>query len=359
MRALAAVILATVLEISASHTALPAPPNPIHYIAHRYDDARVVFSLERTFQNEPELRRRSLAQNPTRLPDPAGRLAWMTLWKMGESFWERHLKDLPGPVPGDRWGLEAGGLATYHCTIEELAVAEVECGTAIVAIAQVNPAEQEAFKRVSEKHYLVVSEANHVAVPSSQVGPAILKVLPALSAGAVERLEAGLQEQFQRELPKVRKASAASYALMAQLGRQHPWQVRDERLERGEGKLSYDLQAFRLTPDGQPRYYVRAQWTLDRDIAFLMSAWARPDRDMLLEAVSTRPSRWQRMNEFQSERLGLDDLGVILNVFDYDGDGWGEVLIGQRLYEGFHIHLLEYSEGQGFRRTGIVYRYGC
>jgi hypothetical protein len=90
-----------------------------------------------------------------------------------------------------------------------------------------------------------------------------------------------------------------------------------------------------------------------------MSAWARPDRDMLLEAVSTRPSRWLRMNEFQSERLGLDDLGVILNVFDYDGDGWGEVLIGQRLYDGFHIYLLEYSEGQGFQRTGIAYRYGC
>jgi hypothetical protein len=65
------------------------------------------------------------------------------------------------------------------------------------------------------------------------------------------------------------------------------------------------------------------------------------------------------MNEFQSERLGLDDLGVVLNVFDYDGDGWGEVLIGQRLYDGFDINLLGYSEGQGFQRTGITYRYGC
>jgi hypothetical protein len=146
---------------------------------------------------------------------------------------------------------------------------------------------------------------------------------------------------------------------MTQMGREHPWQQHDERLARGEGKLFYDLQALRLTPDGQPRYYVRAQWTLDRETAFLMSAWARPDRDMLLEGVNTRPSRWLRLNEFQSERLGLDDLGVVLNVFDYDGDGWGEVLIGERLYDGFRIQLLEYSEGQGFRRTGIVYRYGC
>jgi len=352
-------VLTAVLGMLAGVAASPVPPKPTHFVAHRYDDTRVVFSLEKTFPDEPELRRRSLAQNPTRMPDPAAKLAGMTLWKMDESFWKRHARDLPGPVPGDRWVVEAGGLSTYHCTIENLAIAEVACSTAIVAIGQVDPAEQEAFKHVNEKHYLVVSEANHVAVPLSETGPAILKETPALSPTAKERLEAALQEQFQRELPKVRRAAASSYALMAQMGREHPWQLRDERLAQGEGKLFYDLQAFRLTPDGQLRYYVRAQWTLDRETAFLMSAWARPDRDMLLEAVSTRPSRWLRMNEFQSERLGLDDLGVVLNVFDYDGDGWGEVLIGQRLYDGFHINLLGYSEGQGFQRTGITYRYGC
>jgi hypothetical protein len=359
MRIVLAGVLAAVLGIHARPVTLPIPPNPSHFIAHRYDETRVVFSLEKTFQNEPELRRRNLAQNPSRLPDPVAKLAGMTLWQMEDIFWKQHFKDLPGPVPGDRWVLKAGGLATFHCTIEKLAIAEVACGTTIVAMGQVDSAEQEAFRHINEKHYLVISEANHVAVPPSEVGPAILRDPPALTADAKERLEASLQEQFLHELSRVRRVSAASYGLMARLGREHPWQDRDERLARSEGKLSYDLQALRLSPDEQPRYFVRAQWTLDKKTSFLMSVWLRPDRDMLVEAVNSRPSEWMRMNEFQSERLGLEDLGIVLNVFDYDGDGWGEILIGQRRYEGFHMHLLEYSEGRGFQRTGIAYRYGC
>lgn len=352
-------VLAAILGMLVSLPATPIPPNPTHFIAHRYDDSRVVFSLEKTFQDEPELLRRDLAQNPSRLPDPAAKLAGMSLWKMDDGFWKRHVKDLAGPLPGDRWVLEAGGLTTFHCTIERLAVAEIACGTAIVAIGQVDPAEQEAFKHLKERYYLVISEANHVAVPPPEAGPAILKEPLALSAGVTERLEASLQEQFLRELPRVRRASAASYALMARLGREHPWLDRDERLARSEGKLSYDLRAFRLSPDGQPRYFVRARWTLDGHTSFLMSAWVWPDRDMLVETVDSRPSEWLRMNEFQSERLGLNDLGIVLNVFDYDGDGWGEILIGQRRYEGFHMRLLKYLEGRGFRRTGVSYRYGC
>jgi hypothetical protein len=340
------------------YAAFPAIP-PAYFIAHRYDATRVVFSLERTFRHDPDLRQRSLAHNPTRLPDPAARLGGMTLWSMDEEFWKQHAGELTGPAPGDRWIVKAGGLTEFHCTIERLAMAEISCGTAIVAIGQVDPAEQTAFKLVSERHYLVVSEASATSASPPQAGPALLKELPALAAEEKEKLEASLQEQFQRELPRVRRAAGASYALMARLGRMNSWQERDERLARGEGKLLYDLRALRLTPDGELRYYVRARWTLDGETAFLMSAWVRPDHNMFVESVYRRPSEWMRMNEFQSERLGLNDLGFILNVFDYDGDGWGEILIAQRRPDGFDMHLLEYSERRGLVRTGIGYRYGC
>ena len=90
-----------------------------------------------------------------------------------------------------------------------------------------------------------------------------------------------------------------------------------------------------------------------------MSVWVWPQHDMLVESVYSRPSEWMRMNEFQSERLGFNDLGTLLNVFDYDGDGWGEVLLAQRREAGFRMHLLEYSDRRGLQRTGVVYRYGC
>jgi hypothetical protein len=345
------------LWAGASHSASQTPA--IRFIAHRYDDAHVVFNLERTFPDEPELRRRSLTQNPTRLPDPAAKLAGMTLWKMDEGFWRRHLREFRGPVPGDRLLLKTGGLTTLHCTIEKLAVAETSCGTAVVAIAIVDAPELEAFRQVKQMHYLVLAEANGASAQSGPAGPAFLKEETLPGAGDKARLEESLREQLQRELPQVRRSSASSYALISRLEHQNPWPERDERLARGEGTLSYDLQALRLSPNGQRLYYVRAQWILDGETAFLMSAWIRPGSDMVLETVNSRPSLWLRRNEFQSEKLGLDDLGILLNVFDYDDDGWGEILIGQRAREGYRMHLLEYSEDQGFRRTGITYRYGC
>ena len=220
-------------------------------------------------------------------------------------------------------------------------MAEVACGTTVAAIGEVEEAEQAAFRVLGVKHYLAVRESDFVEVGLHPVVPAILTETPALSPSARERLEASLQEQFQRELPRVRRVSAARYALMSQLGQVHPWEVRDERLARGEGKLFYDFRAVRVTPDQQDRYYVRARWVLDRETVFLMSAWIWPARDMLVESVYTRPSEWMRMSEFQSERLGFADLGILLNVFDYDGDGWGEVLVAQRRIEGFHMHLLK------------------
>ncbi len=358
MRAALVALLLVVLGVNAGPGAPQSSSRPGCFIAHRYDDSRVVFSVGKTVPGEPELKRRNLAQNPSRLPDPSAKLAGMTLWKMDEGFWKRHAGALPGPLPGDRWILQSGGVKTLHFTIERLVIAETECGTTIAALGVVDPAEQAVFRGLSEKHYLIISEASHTAGAPAEAGPAILKD-PVLGAEGKEKLEESLRERFERELPRIRRSAAPNYALMGRLGREHPWLERDQRLAQGEGKLSYDLQALRLTPEGQPLYFVRAQWTLDDKTAFLMSAWVRPDRDMQLDSVNTYPSEWLRMNEFQSERLGLDDLGAILNVFDYDGDGWGEILINQRRYEGYQMILLEYSEGQGFRRTGIGFRYGC
>ncbi len=359
MRTSRSVILAGALLWFGGALASASRPASTYLIAHRYDDTRVVFSLEKAFKADPDLRQRSLAQNPSRLPDPAAKLSGMTLWKMDEAFWQRHVNDLAVPAPGDRWVISAGGASTFNCAVERLAIAEVPCGTVIAVIAEVDRDEQSEFKNLSEKHFLVAPEADRVALPPKDSVPAILGQPPVLGTETRQKLETALDERFQRELARVHRTSAASYAQMARLGRQNLWPDRDDRLARGEGTLSYDLQALRLTPDGKLCYYVRAQWTLDKEVAFLMSAWTWPDRDLQFENVYTRPSEWLRMNEFQSERLGLDALGTLLNIFDYDGDGWGEVLIHQPAYEGFRMRLLKYFEGRGFRPTEISYRYGC
>jgi hypothetical protein len=63
------------------------------------------------------------------------------------------------------------------------------------------------------------------------------------------------------------------------------------------------------------------------------------------------------MWEFQGH-VAREHLGLVLNVFDRDYDGWGEVLFAQGGYEGARVSLLEYSP-TGFQPTGIAYGYGC
>ena len=64
------------------------------------------------------------------------------------------------------------------------------------------------------------------------------------------------------------------------------------------------------------------------------------------------------MREFQYSNLGSPLLGLVLNLFDYDGDGNGEVMFFRKGYEGARMRLLEYTES-GLQPTDISYSYGC
>jgi hypothetical protein len=102
---------------------------------------------------------------------------------------------------------------------------------------------------------------------------------------------------------------------------------------------------------------VRARWTLDKRVVFLMSAWIRPDKDMLLVSVDSQGGLL-RTAEFQRSSLGADYQGLILNVFDYDGDGWGEILMEQSGYESASLTLYKYTDS-GLVPVGIELSWGC
>ena len=133
--------------------------------------------------------------------------------------------------------------------------------------------------------------------------------------------------------------------------RRREWLHRDKRLAAGEGNLDYDVRAFRLTPDGAPRLFVRARWKLDGTAAFLMTAWFRVDAE---DSVAARDARnVQKASEPRSEEpallemLSADttwsstlregrpgaslgdtlDFQTILNEFDDDHDAWAELLV--------------------------------
>jgi hypothetical protein len=53
-----------------------------------------------------------------------------------------------------------------------------------------------------------------------------------------------------------------------------------------------------------------------------------------------------------------EQLGLVLNVFDRNRDGWGEVLMEQSGYESTSLTVLDYSSG-GFQPAGIELSGGC
>jgi hypothetical protein len=85
--------------------------------------------------------------------------------------------------------------------------------------------------------------------------------------------------------------------------------------------------------------------------------WLRGEHPLEVIDTNLQPASWLRMFEFQG-KVAREHLGLILNVFGRDHDGWGEVLIAQGGYESMSLLLLKYSP-TGFQPTGIRYAYGC
>ena len=125
-----------------------------------------------------------------------------------------------------------------------------------------------------------------------------------------------------------------------------------QRHSPGEGDLIGDVQTVRLGPGGENRYYVRAQLTLEGRSVFFISCWVDPESHRVERVDFTPSSMWVRYWYFS-----LKNLPMILNVFDADGDGWGEVLMGSQGYEDFRMTLVD-SEA-GFEETGVAFSGGC
>jgi hypothetical protein len=150
--------------------------------------------------------------------------------------------------------------------------------------------------------------------------------------------------------------------------RRREWLHRDKRLAAGEGQLDYDQRAFRLTPDGAPRLFVRARWKLDGAAAFLMTAWfraepgaaqpraaqedaqkasePRSDDSGHLEMLSSDTSWSSAMREGRpGDSLGDTlDFQTILNAFDDDHDGWAELLVHSTDGASAHFTLELYTD---------------
>lgn len=335
----------------------PVSPRPVPVgrdwnVAQRVDDHRVVvlfgggalYVPQRELETLP-VRAVTRTRAPGRLFDvPPGRVTDI----IGD---KAHI--------GDRWVLDAGRKGRFHFTVEQFVLGYKDCGEAWGVLARVTTDEGARFEAVAEKYYIARLERGDDAGPAAtRVGPIVFS----LDVKRRDELSVLLERERQRTWPALRSTSQQDYARQEASGRKWParWRQLDARLDRGEARLTFDVQAFRLTPDGDPRLFVRARWTAGGALVYVMSAWVRVTSVMTLEQSDVTAAGSLRMSEFQYSDFDDEYLGLVLNVVDTDGDGYAELLMLRAGYESRNVRLVDTPGVSGQRRESFIeYGDGC
>lgn len=265
-------------------------------------------------------------------------------------------------LPAKRWIVHAGARRTFEAVAERVVAGNAACSPAAGVLLTVLPKDAPALAAIKQRYFVVEPATSEAAVRTA--GRSSVGVLPDSTAtpDLRRKLEQVLDNLLQRELPDVQKDAAPELARMSSsdVGYHRSWarerQFVEKGLSAGRARLFYDLQPFRLSPDGVPYYFVRAMWRVDGRLAFAVSLWLRGD-DLTVVWRSLRPAAWLRMSEFQG-RISTEHLGFVLNVIDREGDGWAEVLFGWGGYESRSVEEWRLSTF-GFEPTGVSYAYGC
>jgi len=222
-------------------------------------------------------------------------------------------------------------------------------------LLRIDDASAAAFAAVREKYYVAEPQRD---LPRSAPRAAIAP--PPIDSGQLETLLKGV---LARELPGVLKDAEEEIARHEASDGEHQrsW-ARGRRelqaaLAAGRARLRYDVQAFQLERGGPPRYFVRAEWRVGSTPAFGAAVWITGGATLALGDVDLAPARWLTMFEFQGA-VAREHYGLVLNVFDRDGDGWSEILFARGGYEAMHLQVLELTP-TGFVPAGIGYSFGC
>ena len=149
-------------------------------------------------------------------------------------------------------------------------------------------------------------------------------------------LDRAIREVVEAAAPDYRRAREHDHAWAV------AWRAADAALLRGAGSLDLDALTYVLTPDGDPRLYVRTRVQVGGRSAFAMWFWIR-DRggEMTVEHRSAEPAKHMRIREYGGPfDLPLSRVGDVLGILDADGDGWAEIPRDRARLRGAQHHGL-------------------
>ncbi|MEO8679847.1 MAG: hypothetical protein ABI665_12415 [Vicinamibacterales bacterium] len=262
-----------------------------------------------------------------------------------------------------RWIVDVAPGLRVEATAEQVVAGQPSCTEALGVLLTIDPRQQSAFAAQTSLYFVATPALDSISTPTPGASKNIGLASNTLSPDQRQALETLLAGVLTRELPGVQKEAAPDIARMAEstVNYHRSWararRSVDAGLAKGRGRLTYDLQAFHLEPDAPPLYFVRAEWRVEGRVAFGAALWIRGGPTFAVVDQDLSPARWVRMFEFQGD-VGRAQYGLVLNVLDRNGDGWGEILFAHGGYEGFGIQLLERTP-TGWVPAGASYSYGC
>jgi hypothetical protein len=324
---------------AAESVTVEEPPASNVSIALRLDATRVVIPLLRSYSIE----------------QPASLQSESMVARFGRPFTAFPDDQMPGDSIAD--GVRPGDARTllsnrhaYAATVQRLGFLADGCGdpgsAAISATADptlaLDPAKYFLATRAPEASTLI---DRFVRLPLAARERASLDDL----------LNRGLRATYPTIAATPRRSDGREIPDGRRPGRRAALRRFDGAVEDGRVHLSYDIQAFHLSPDHDTQLFIRARWTAEGQ-SLALSFWVRQDGSRFsierTDASAARTRRWYEAMPDDAEHNGL-----ILNVIDA-ADGWAYVLVGQRGYEGVWIDVLKYSP-DGLQPIGVPYVYGC
>jgi len=333
------------------------------FIAFRYDGTRVLFRVSDEI-SDFEL---DASQSKTlrSLGGPVAVYDKGQVWEADQGLLDAHREFFNRAHAGEQWQLELSADSRILAVVQKPVVATAGCFEYAGFLAEVLPAGQKEFAASAKQYFLIHRKLDTAANQTSgskptRVGPLVDRETTPELRSEIEKL---LDARMKAELPKVHADSVPEYERAENVDEtlkawSERWKTFDDKLARGEGKLDYDMQAFQLTPDGVPRLFVRAEWTIDGKPAFLMSLWLRAKPALAVDHADAGWAGIMRMRELMDSQLDLETLGNVLNVFDLHHDGYGQVLIYSTGYEGYGISLYRFTDA-GLTGTKIAHGGGC
>jgi hypothetical protein len=323
------------------------------FIALRYDKTHVLFRLGDSgdFYAQPEVEAMF-----HKLPASISEYGGAETSEPDAKIWDSIREHFDQAHVGEQWLLELSAGSRIPVTVRKPIELVWGCDYHSYSagfIAEVSPPLQSAFAALPQSYFLI-HKSPQVSGPAPSSKPAHFATLPdwtptpEVRSQIEKAIVAGLKDKLAHE-----QARGAYGDLPKQF---------EQNAALGKTKLTYEIQAFRLSPDGFPRLFVHARWMVDQQLALLMNLWLRVGTEVKIEPLDDESTRdlWlsaKSPESLREEQVGFGQLGQVLNVFDR-ADGYGDVLIYFPGYEGYKIRLFRYTDA-GLVATKTSHGDGC